>query len=109
MAVLRAALVVAGALGSTWAVREASEAWLSPSVRPAALMQAQPSPAQQPAGADNAPSPAPVKQLTREEMDADLRRAQAELAGKPSNTELEEFRPTKPLPADIAIALPSDI
>ena len=107
MAVLKAALVVAGALGSTWAVREASDAWLSPSVRPAALTQADQPPAQEPAGAASAP--APVKQMTREEMEAELRHAQAELAGKASTAELEEFRPTKPLPADIAIALPSDI
>jgi hypothetical protein len=41
-------------------------------------------------------------------MEAELKRAQQELAGKPDD-EMREFRPSKPLPADLPIALPSNI
>jgi hypothetical protein len=42
-------------------------------------------------------------------MEAELKRAQQELGEGGKDDELREFRPTKPLPADMPIALPSDI
>lgn len=107
MQVFKVGLVMVAGLGSTWAARQVTDAWLGPPV-PAYLMQA---PAAAPAApaAGNAPAPAKPPELSREEMEAELRRAQAELAGKPSADELQEFRPSKPLAADLAIALPSDI
>jgi hypothetical protein len=50
-----------------------------------------------------------MPEMSREEMDAELKRAEAQISGAGRDTELREFRPTKPLPADLAIALPSDI
>ncbi|GIK34630.1 MAG: hypothetical protein AMXMBFR45_10900 [Gammaproteobacteria bacterium] len=107
MQVFKVGLVMAAGLGSTWAARQVTDAWLGPP-GPQYLMQA---PAAEPAAPAAAGAAAPAKppELSREEMEAELRRAQAELDGKPTADELQEFRPSKPLAADLAIALPSDI
>jgi hypothetical protein len=103
--ILKVALVMAAGLGSTWAARVTTDTLLG---APAAtsLVQA----AQQPAPAGGPPSPPAVPEMSREEMEAELKRAQREISGGPArDEELREFRPTRPLPADLAIALPSDI
>jgi hypothetical protein len=42
-------------------------------------------------------------------MEAELRKAEEELAGKPAEPGEKEFRASRPLPADLPIDLPSDI
>ncbi len=115
MELVKVALVAMAGLGSTWVARTTTDALFGPpaaTVRATALAQAAPG---APGGATTpAPDPAPaasppaVPQLTPEEMAEELRRAQAELAGKPGG-DPEEFRATRPLAADLAIALPSDM
>ena len=62
------------------------------------------------AAAGTASAPAPSTQMTREEMEAELQACPGrDWRARRAAAELEEFRPTKPLPADLAIALPSDI
>lgn len=113
MEVFKVGMVIAAGLGSTWMAREATEA-LFGVPRPQFLLQAE-QPDREPAAQDAAasgaqPAAAPaVPELSREEMEAELRRAQAELGARPKDEELREFRPTRPLPADLGIALPSDI
>jgi hypothetical protein len=104
MDLVKVALVMAAGLGSTWAARVTTDALLGPPPA-AALVQA--TEARAPVQA--APTPT-VPEMSREEMDAELKRAQAEISGSPARDgELREFRPSKPLPADLPIALPSDI
>jgi hypothetical protein len=62
-----------------------------------------------------ADSPPEVPGVTREEMEEELRRAEAEIAGAEASAqagaqtgEPGEFRPSRPLPADLPIDLPSD-
>jgi hypothetical protein len=47
-----------------------------------------------------------VEQLSQEELDAEMARMEAALG---ESDEVKEFIPTKPLAADLPIALPSDI
>lgn len=108
MQVVKVGLVMMAGLGSTWAARTVTDAWLG---RPAGAYLAQAAAAENPpaaAGGSAAPAAA-VPPLSREEMEEELRRASAQLAGKPAGADLEEFRPSRPLAADIAIALPSDM
>ncbi len=115
MEFVKVALVAMAGLGSTWMARATTDALFGPpavTTTAAALAQAA---EEAPRGAATpAPAPTPtaappdVPQLTPEEMAAELRRAQAELAGKPGG-DPEEFRATRPLAADLAIALPSDM
>ncbi len=107
MQIVKIGLVMAAGLGSTWAARTVTDAWLGPQV-PARLVEA-PADGQAVSGSGPSPVPPAVPALSREEMEAELRRAQAELAGKPAGGDLEEFRPSRPLAADLAIALPSDM
>lgn len=107
MEVIKAGLLIAAALGSTWVAREATGT-LFGIPAPQTLMQTEQPAAQPPAGGATT-APTPVPEMSREEMDAEFRRAQAEIAGGGKETELKEFRPTKPLPADLPVALPSDI
>jgi hypothetical protein len=61
---------------------------------------------EQPEGA-----PPDVKELSQEELDAEMRRMD-EVLGESSpgeSGEVKEFIPTKPLAADLPVALPSDI
>jgi hypothetical protein len=130
MEIVKVVLVVAAALGSTWVAREVT-ATLGGPARGAALVQAaEPAPPGGAAGATGAgaapaggaqepPSdgvqagdarlPPAVPGMSREEMEEELRRAQAEIAGGRGEGGLDEFRPSRPLPADLPIALPSDI
>ncbi len=52
-----------------------------------------------------------VEQLSQEELDAEMRRMEEALneSGLGESDEVVEFIPTKPLSADLPIALPSDI
>lgn len=116
MEVAKVALVVMAGLGSTWVARSATDAWLGAPAAggtATALVQAAAEPAPAGSGAaqpEGAPrSPPAVPQMTPEEVAEELRRAEAEIAGAKSGEELKEFRPTRPLSADLAIALPSDI
>jgi len=117
MELVKVGIIVAAGLGSTWAARTVTGALGLPG--PAtALVQAT---GQAPAAEDAAPAPAggagresapasvAVPDMSREEMEEELRRAQAEIAGGAKDTSADEFRPSKPLPADLPIALPSDI
>ena len=109
MAIVKAGLLIVAALGSTWVAREATGVLLG-MPQPQTLMQSgQEQPAAGTPGGQATPPPAPVPEMSREEMDAELRRAQAEISGGAKESELKEFRPTKPLPADLPVALPSDI
>jgi hypothetical protein len=49
--------------------------------------------------------------MSREEMEEELRRAEAEISGQGAGKDAGpgEFRPSRPLPADLPISLPSDI
>ena len=111
MEIIKVGLVMVVGLGSTWAARETSDSMFGPS-RANLMQEPTETPEQtgptQPAAESESSAPA-VPEMSREEMEEDLRRAEAEIAGKPSAKELEEFRPSKPLAADLAIALPSDI
>lgn len=120
MQAFKVGLVMLLGLGSTWAARGLTDAWLGPPLPAGQLLQTSrgdaagvaasavvdadvPAPVQAQAPAD------PLPQLSREELEDELRRARAELAGQPGAAELEEFRPSRPLAADVAIAMPSDI
>jgi hypothetical protein len=50
--------------------------------------------------------PESVEQLSQEEMDAEMERIEEALG---ESDEVVEFIPTKPLAADLPVALPSDI
>ncbi|MCK6371689.1 MAG: hypothetical protein L6Q83_10280 [Gammaproteobacteria bacterium] len=105
MEILKVLLVMAAGLGSTWMAREATEAVFGVA-RPQFLTQAEQPPqgsAGRQGGAVAAPEPG------RQKMEADLRRAQERLGMGVTSEELREFRPTRPLPADLAVELPSDI
>jgi hypothetical protein len=56
--------------------------------------------------ADESPEQPGVEQLSQEELDAEMARMDAALG---ESDEVKEFIPTKPLAADLPIALPSDI
>jgi hypothetical protein len=101
MEMLKAGLMIAAALGSTWAAREATNVVLG---APQALVQA--GQTQQEGGGAAKPA---VPQISQKELDEELKRAQAEISGKPAPGDMDEFRPSRPLSADIAIALPSDM
>jgi hypothetical protein len=110
MDLFKVGVVVVAGLGSTWAAREITDAWLgraSPS--PAALVQTEPPAEPAPPAAEGGGGGPPIEEISREEMERELERARAEIAGKPARGELEEFRPSRPLAADVAIALPSDM
>lgn len=107
MEIVKIALVMAAGLGSTWAARVTTDALLGGAPAQTLVQAAEQGESGTPQGA--APSPPAIPAMSREEMDAELKRAQAEISGAGRDAELREFRPTKPLPADLAIALPSDI
>lgn len=105
MDLLKVGFVVAAGLGSTWAAREATDAFFVQSQGHQLVQAAGKTPA--PAEAAKAPPSGPSPD--QEQIDAELKRAQDEIAGRGKDDELKEFRPTKPLSADLAVALPSDI
>ncbi len=104
MEIIKVGLVIAAGLGSTWMARETTEALFGVSA-PRQYLQAQEDGA---AGGAEQTTPA-VPEMSREEMDKEFREAQAQMGGGGKEAELREFRPTRPLPADLPIALPSDI
>lgn len=110
---LRISLVAAAALGVTWAAEQAVQRAARDGVP--VLMQVEAggseSPAQEQTVEDDpaaVPAPNPVPEISAEEMEAELARIEAAVAGADED-DLEEFTPSKPLAADLAIALPSDI
>jgi hypothetical protein len=113
MEILKVLLVMAAGLGSTWMAREATEAVFGVA-RPQFLTQAEQPPqgsAGRQGGAGDGRSGGAVAapEPGRQKMEADLRRAQERLGMGVTSEELREFRPTRPLPADLAVELPSDI
>jgi hypothetical protein len=104
--IAKASLFIMAGMGATWVVREATDGFGGgPASR---LVQAQESTPPAAGGAQV------VKEISREEMEEELRKAQGAIAaGEPGQgaktDETREFRPTKPLPADLPVALPSDI
>lgn len=52
-----------------------------------------------------------IEQLSQEQLDAEMRRVEEALdeSGLGESDEVVEFIPTKPLAADLPVALPSDI
>jgi hypothetical protein len=109
MEFLKVALVIAAALGSTLAARQVTDTLFGPPVAQLTQAQQQEQPAPSEPGAESADAPSPVEEMTREEMEAELKKAQQELGGGGREDEMREFRPSKPLPADLPIALPSNI
>lgn len=121
MEIVKVGLVIAAGLGSTWAARQATDALFggrqsqyegqSQSQYQSLAQTAEPPASSGSDARDPSAKPAPpaVPEMSRQEMDDELKRAQAEIAGGGKEAELREFRPTKPLPADLPIALPSDI
>lgn len=90
----------------------AGAAWAAQSVlvdasRDALVLRQAPRAAAEPdAPAPGAPADDEAVELSEAEIQAELERLTKEAAG---TDELEEFVPSKPLAADVAIALPSDI
>jgi hypothetical protein len=83
MKFLRIVFVLAVALGIAWAADESPE----------------------PAAQSGGDQPG-VEQLSQAELDAEMERMEAALG---ESDEVVEFIPTKPLAADLPVALPSDI
>jgi hypothetical protein len=97
------AVMIAG-MGLTWAARELSDAFLGP---PAFRLSAAPE-AAPPAAAANPAATAPAKPA--DATDEELRRARQALGTPAARSDgPQEFKPTKPTPADLPLALPSDI
>ena len=106
----RILILVAAAAGATWATEQVVQRAARDGVP--VLMQVEAETTAESAGAPptpdgNTPAPDPVPEISAEEMDAELARIEAAVAGA-DGEDLEEFTPSKPLAADLAIALPSD-
>lgn len=115
MKMLKVAAIAAGGLGLTWAAQQVTGPLLglddsSREVRVAqAPTQAEPEAATQPAaGTDGAQATTDIEQLSEDEIAEELARIEAASTGEDPD-ELEEFKPSRPLAADLAISLPSDI
>ena len=113
MEIVKVGLVIAAGLGSTWAAREATDLMFgSPQSQSLVQTTEQKPPAGSttPPATSETPAEAPkIPEISRQEMEDELKRAQAEISGKPAPGDNEEFRPSKPLAADVAISLPSDM
>ncbi len=115
MEIIKVLGVMAVGLGSVGIAHLAtgSEPGGAPSDPPVAETTSAPPPSSPPVSTPpSAPAPADpprVGDMSREEMEAELRKAQDELAGKPVEPGQKEFRASRPLPADLPIDLPSDI
>jgi hypothetical protein len=119
MKVFKVAAIAAGGLGLTWAAQQVSGPLLGldEPAREVRVAQAEPDaapetvtePAPEPAGgAADAPATTDIEQLSDEDIAEELARIEAASAGQDPD-ELEEFTPSRPLAADLAISLPSDI
>lgn len=109
MEILKVGIIVAAGLGSTWAARAVTGALGLPGPATALVQATGQAPPAGGGAPEGAPAPVAVPDMSREEMEEELRRAQAEIAGGGKDPSVDEFRPSKPLPADLPIALPSDI
>lgn len=98
MQLYKVAVIMMVGLGTTWAARAVTDAWLGPPAINSQLVQA--------AGATGTEVSADAE---RKALEEELRRARSQLSGKAGAGELEEFEATRPLAADVAIALPSDM
>ena len=115
MNLFRIGIFAFAAFGATWAAEQLVLS-ISPEAEPVVVAQAEqassPSaPESAPAAAEGAESggaSAQIEALSGEEIEQELARIEAAVSGAEVD-ELEEFTPTKPLAADLAIALPSDI
>lgn len=84
---------------------QAADAPAAPAA-PAAAEPAPAPPAGEPAADGEPPAPAPVDEVTEAEMEAQLEAIEAVTTGRP---DASEQAAEKPLPADLPVALPSDI
>jgi hypothetical protein len=124
MDVLKVAAIAVLSVGTTWAAGQVTARWATPppfaplpqalaadgaaTGAPAANEPAPPD--ADPRDAGKGKPTAAIKEISDEETEAAIREAEKALAGdKPPEKSPGEFRPTTPLPADTAIALPSDI
>jgi len=116
MKLIKVAAIAAGGLGLTWAAQQVTGPLLGlddaggRGVRVAqAPTRAEPEAAPEPAaGEDGAQATTDIEQLSEEEIAEELARIEAASTGQVLD-ELEEFKPSRPLAADLAISLPSDI
>jgi hypothetical protein len=111
MNILRITLIASSALGVTWAAEQVVRRAAQDSVPVLTQVETSrgdtPGGAQEQAGA-SATGPEPIAELSAEEVADELARIEAAVADA-EGEDLEEFTPSKPLAADLAIALPSDI
>ena len=115
MQLLKVAAIAAAGLGVTWAAQQISGPLLGlgPDSEPVQVAQAEPEAASPTTTDTPAPGSQPDKknaidQLSEQEMADELARIEAASSGE-DTTELKEFKPSRPLAADLAISLPSDI
>lgn len=118
MKVLKVAAIAAGGLGVTWAAQQLTGPLLGLDEpgREVRVAQADPDPApgtpdEPAAAAGNGQAPGTttdIEQLSDDDIAEELARIEAASTGQDPD-ELEEFTPSRPLAADLAIALPSDI
>ena len=98
---IKVILLIAVGLGIAWAAD-------GPAQAPAQVQQPE---VQQPGGQQPGDEQPDIEQLSQEELDAEMQRMEEALdeSGLGESDEVVEFIPTKPLAADLPIALPSDI
>lgn len=89
---LKLLMLGAAGLGLTWTAQQ-----VALSASPVVIAQA-----------DTTTKPQPIEQISEAELEEELRRIET-VTDSGAGDELEEFTPTKPLAADLAVALPSDI
>lgn len=111
MHILRITLVAAAALGVTWAAEQVVQRASQGGVP--VLTQVETGGADTPGAAQEQPDtgtsePEAIPELSSEEVAEELARIEAAVAAA-EGEELKVFTPSKPLAADLAIALPSDI
>ena len=112
MEVMKVSLVIALGLSLTWAVGVFTGTSPLDGTGPLLSATAQDGdsadmPAEEEASGPGRDVPSPVEELTQEEIDAELARIESVLEG--DEEPLKEFIPTRPVPADMPLELPSDI
>ena len=118
MKVFKVAAIAAGGLGLTWAAQQVSGPLLGldDAAREVRVAQAEPEPAPETAaepatgaeGTQASNATTEIEQLSEDDIAEELARIEAASTGQDPD-ELEEFTPSRPLAADLAISLPSDI
>ncbi|UCG71845.1 MAG: hypothetical protein JSV45_11345 [Chromatiales bacterium] len=111
MHMLRILLIAVAALGVTWAAEQVVRSAVQDGVP--VLTQVETGGRAPAAGTGEqaepeAGTPPAIPEMSTEDMEDELARIEAAVAGA-EDEDLEEFTPSKPLAADLAIALPSDI